>query len=270
MKAFLSAVGEGRACLRERESRSKRRRLDEAAFTAVELVLVLALLAMLCIVALPVLANHQGRSKQLICLNNLSQVGRALSVWSADHRDRLPLMTPWWEGGSVPLRVPSPPSGGPPPAWLTAGLYNNAWFQFWWVSNELVTPKVLACPSDPDKRAAQDFGSSAAGGFLNSRFLNNAVSYTLNHPSPQDGRLLLSTDRSASYAPPLGATCSFGYTPNRTLTGPTQTWSDRLHPRSGNLLFNDGSVEQADERGLTEAASKRFNDDAGEPHYISP
>lgn len=39
------------------------------------------------------------------------------------------------------------------------------------------------------------------------------------------------------------------------LTDPSPRWMNTMHQRAGNLLFNDGSVQETDDRGLTRAAN---------------
>ena len=105
----------------------------ETAFTRLELLAVLAALVLVAGVVLPALAQGKPRSQQAICFNNLRAVGQAVLMFNAEHNQ----LDPWRElafnGGT--LNHPS-------------GLNNNAFFQFWSLSNGLSNPKVLACPSD--------------------------------------------------------------------------------------------------------------------------
>jgi len=50
-------------------------------FTRLELVAVIAGLALLCMVALPLYAATRGDSERAACLNNLRQLGRAVQMW---------------------------------------------------------------------------------------------------------------------------------------------------------------------------------------------
>jgi hypothetical protein len=155
-------------------------------------------------------------------------------------------------------------------------LNNNSWFQFAWVSNELVTPKILACPSDRLVRVADDF-SLGTNGFLNVSYQNRAVSYTLSHPFPEDGRLVLSSDRSMNLGGGLGSGCG-GYFGAPIASGSVTSnmlWMDFMHVRSGSLLFNDGSVEQTDNDGLRSAIGRYQqlppqNDRPSAVHFLFP
>src|SRR5712692_810063 len=61
-----------------------------AAFTRLELAAILSAVALLALVALPVLANTKPRADRVTCMNNLRQVGRAELVWANDHNEILP------------------------------------------------------------------------------------------------------------------------------------------------------------------------------------
>src|SRR5438876_1984416 len=133
---------------------------SERAFTRLELAAVLAAALLLAALALPVLANTKPRADRVTCLNNLRLIGRAEHIWANDHNDSLPWRVDVSEGGTQ----------------HTGGLQNNAWFNYGKMSNELATPTILACPSDPSVRVARNFSNSPAG-FFNPGLRNNAVSY---------------------------------------------------------------------------------------------
>jgi|SRR5688572_24543863 len=204
-------------------------------FTFVELLATLSVLTLLCLLAIPALANGKSGSQRAVCVNNLLRVGQAFALWGTDHGDYIPSQVQWHEGGT---------RNHP------AGLNNNVWFQYSWVSNELVTPKILACPSDPSVRVAGDFSITSPDGFLKAGYQNNAVSYILGWPYFEDGRLVLSGDRNIPAN--FGAGGPSGMNPVAQIPkdDPTLSWLPGIHPMGGNLLFNDGSVEQVGDAGL--------------------
>jgi prepilin-type N-terminal cleavage/methylation domain-containing protein len=65
-------------------------------FTLVELLVVVAVLAILAAMLLPALARGRQRSSQAECLSNLKQLGQALQMYVDDNEDRLP--GPLWNG----------------------------------------------------------------------------------------------------------------------------------------------------------------------------
>ena len=63
---------------------------DSAAFTLVELLAVMAALALLAAVLLPALARAGGSRQGASCLSNLQQLGRALQLYAGDYATYLP------------------------------------------------------------------------------------------------------------------------------------------------------------------------------------
>lgn len=71
---------------------------------------------------LAAIQTARDRAMSITCINNLKQIGLALRIWATDHADTFP-----------------------------ADLLS--------VTNELSTPKILACPSDPARQPATDWAS---------------------------------------------------------------------------------------------------------------
>ncbi|MBN8245895.1 MAG: DUF1559 domain-containing protein [Verrucomicrobia bacterium] len=81
-------------CWRARDSRPSGRGLR--AFTLVELLVVMAVIATLAGLLLPALARARQRAGQTACASNLRQLGLALMQYAGDHRDQL-LPTAVWD-----------------------------------------------------------------------------------------------------------------------------------------------------------------------------
>jgi hypothetical protein len=90
------------------------------AFTLTDLLTLLAGLAVLAAVVLPIIARAQSKAKQAVCISNLGQVGRAVLMYADAHRTVLPFLPD------------SPPPGG-----------------WWWYKEQVKNYIGLTGPSSP-------------------------------------------------------------------------------------------------------------------------
>ena len=250
-------------------------RASRDGLTITEVCCTLAALALLLTVTLPALGMSKGRSQRVVCANNLSRIGQATAMWANEHDNRRPMMVPYWEGGIQTSGIlGTPPPGTPPFQW--GPLNNQAWFHYFWLSNELVTPKVLLCPSEtsPNKRPAGDWSLSSTTGLLHPNFRANSVSYVVAHSYSESDRGLVSADRNLPYTISF-TSCSYGLQGLRGITpgGSVSSWLSLgqgvLHTPEGNLLFKDGSVEQVDSFALARMFSAT-NWSPGTVHFLVP
>lgn len=229
-------------------------------FTRLELAAVLAGCALLAAAILPLLGATRSESSRADCFAHLRRLGHAAQLWGNDHDDRFPWITSISEGGT------RPDSG------IKAGA---AWAEFITLSNELVSPVFLTCPSDRAPKVASHWGSGP-GGFANSAFRGNALSYFLSyHGQPLLPRSVISGDRDFRPNTPGPVGCSRGSINNAAGIGVNQggslvEWTNSVHASAGHLLFTDGSVEYVNSAKLRSVLlSPEVQNDAGSIHFIN-
>src|SRR4051794_39724321 len=225
------------------------------AFTRLELCLSIAAITLIAGVAFPSAATR-ARAQQAVCFGNLRQIGHAHQVWANDHGDVLPQFIPPSEGGS---------KAGPPPATATV------WAQLAVLSNELVTPNILACPSDT-KRPAGEFSTDPQKGLSHANFRSPAVSYFLGHPVPQTPRDILSGDGKMILSQQSVGFSIYGNSPANITLNPLASnigWTNTIHIFSGNILYADGQVEQLFNTQLRAVLSQPLNDNTS-LHILLP
>ena len=65
-----------------------------AAFTLIELLVVIAIIAILAALLLPALAAAKRKAQRITCLSNQHQLILALTAWSGEHHNKLPVDQP--------------------------------------------------------------------------------------------------------------------------------------------------------------------------------
>lgn len=118
--------------------------LKRRAFTLVELLVVIGIIAILAALFLPVLGKAKSQASKATDLNNLRQIMAAVQIYTSDHRDVLP--PPNWDNGG--FTGPQGTNAG----WLYTP--NRTGFGDYYRLNTgllwptLKTPKIFVCPSD--------------------------------------------------------------------------------------------------------------------------
>ena len=196
-------------------SKSNRR---ASAFTLVELLTVISIIAILAALLLPVVSRSQLRAKRVWCESNLRQIGIAFHSFAHDHNSKFPMEVSMNDGGSQEFVQNG---------YLVNGPFYFAFRHFQTLSNILVTPKILICPADT-RLPAGNFGA------LQNANVSYFVGVDADYFKPVsilagDGNLAASPQRPTIL---------------RSEAGGRLQWTRELHQFKGNVLFADGHVEE--------------------------
>jgi prepilin-type N-terminal cleavage/methylation domain-containing protein len=251
-------------------------------FTLIELLVVIAIIAILAALLLPALAKAKRRAQRANCVSNQKQITLAFNMWASDS-----------EQGNLPFRINAvqitPGVYDPDAGTRNHPLDSQIWFQYSWISNELMNPKVLACPSDKQAKPCEEWSNDPVTGFLNAVHRNESLSYALHLDAGVLGggayswenaqQHVLIIDRNVSVTS-LGGTCSSGIrnpqTINvnktaQTVSPASVSWNDTANHGvdGGQVGLVDGSVQGASsKKALWDLLV--LGDDNGSLHFLFP
>jgi len=149
-----------------------------SAFTLIELLVVIAIIAILASMLLPALAKAKSKAHQTYCLNSMKQIGLAVTMYSPDYQNRIPLAKNWGKawGDGYKLRDDN--------VWMPQLLYpyigtNTSKPKTTKRSENRLGPGIFSCPSGLRvKMPANENGSYFTANFF---FDNDGVTYVWNH-----------------------------------------------------------------------------------------
>lgn len=196
----------------------------ERAFTLVEVLVVIAVMAVVFSLLMPWLSKAKVKAQRISCVSNLKIIGLSYLIFTTDNTNRFPYQLSTNVGGTK--------------EWV--GDTTLLWRQFSRLSNELSNPNVLHCPSDQERHQAADFFS------FNS---NQQLSYFLGLGASEEAyQSILAGDRNLTLD-------------GKSLEGQiiilssnaNVAFDQRIHRDAGNILLGDGSVQRFTSARLQEA-----------------
>jgi len=208
------------------------------AFTLIELLAVVVIIAVFALMVFPGRPNVKQRAISTMCANHQKQITVGFSVWASDNEQSISRMalstnaigtTTDVRALKFPWQISTNLNG-------TMELISDARVvsQFLVLRDILKEPEVFICPSDKVKLAASDVYEMG----------NSNISYFVNvdaSPATNTTTTILSGDRHLQASGNPVKAGLFVYT-----NGMAMGWTRELHPtlESGNLSFPDGHVER--------------------------
>jgi prepilin-type processing-associated H-X9-DG protein len=183
-----------------------------AAFTLVEMLVLIAIIALLGLLFYPRLLNEKEKAQRIRCTSFLKQTGLAFRIWAGDHDDKNPFYLAVTNGGTKEF--------------IATG---ETFRHFEIMSNELNTPKVLVCPTDKQRMAATSFTPT-----LNNGNVSYFVGIDAEDLTPGS---FLTGDRNI-----LGGTVIGTNLLEFSITNGVG-WGPGFHKGQGNVGLADGSVQ---------------------------
>ncbi|HEX8915560.1 MAG TPA: prepilin-type N-terminal cleavage/methylation domain-containing protein [Humisphaera sp.] len=198
---------------------------DRGAFTLVELLVVIGIIALLMSILLPTLGRVREQANRMKCASNLRQIATAALLYATDHGGKFP-RTYYQQGVGLPNNTKGGPDNAPAANSFSladpagpVGASNVGASLYLLLKNGYVPPAVFMCPSNtaaepiaPDYEKYSNFGSP----------YRKYSSYSYAAPFPNK----------------KGADAGWRLTP---ASGPDWPIASDINPGKGGANYSDGS-----------------------------
>ncbi|HWY74382.1 MAG TPA: prepilin-type N-terminal cleavage/methylation domain-containing protein [Verrucomicrobiae bacterium] len=201
---------------------------QKSGFTLIEMLAVIAIVGLLAALLLPALGRTQAKARRVQCLTNLRQTGIGFHSFLHDHSDNFPMQVSTNSGGTEEILLAG---------YRTGIEFYISYAPFQALSNDLASPWIFACPTDPSRTPANDFET------LNNRNVSYFIGANADYELPNS---ILAGDRNI-----IGAAPGSSRTLVRLNESAPAVWTREMHGWKGNELFADGHAERVNGRALT-------------------
>ena len=222
------------------------------AFTLVELLIVIAVIAILAALLFPALAAGQQKAKQAGCLSNLRQIGIAMNLYASDYSGSIPY-GPKAAAFTSPLDLY--PSTGAPTSLISLSSGQPVGLGLLLAQHLAAQPKVLFCPGsdqpvDADAQLARVGNAQAQSSFYYRHAGNTRIFDPIGSDAPAPLKLdALGVNRNGLPVRALVADAQFICSPGMAAFGIYP--STHHQRRQSDILFADGhslSRQNTDQR----------------------
>lgn len=232
------------------------------AFTLVELLVVIAVIAILAALLLPALSRAKDSARKVACVSNLRQVGLAVYIYAQDHNGRIP-----YGPQAPPFTHPAEfyPSTGSPTSLISLRSGPPVALGLLLKDHLASTPKVLFCPgSDQPVDAAAELAKvgtiqQAQGSYYYRHAGVTKLFYTPPEPVPNLQLDNLGTNRQGRPIRALAMDCQFLCSGDVAVYGVKPSTHHRQ--LAANVLFSDGHVAAQSNRDRQFTVDLRNNAD---------
>jgi hypothetical protein len=156
----------------------------------------MAIVVILAAILFPVFAQAREKSRQTVCLSNLRQIGLAISLYTQDYDDALPI------GGN------RGPTG------------SNRWYH--WIAPYLRSSAISTCPSAP----GLTLGDYSAGGYGCNRNLMDWAGFPVHTGPPPSKSLPQIVDPAGTFT-----ICDCSQCTRQVIEKDPETWNAYIDPQ---------------------------------------